>query len=125
MWLDPSFCLLASVFLGRKQRSLRPSREGECFWWPLLLAGLPVDLICLMLPGGFPLDLGEECDYLVCLLFLGWWLGNVRSGLLPSVRCRDIKHPAALLFLQSWGFQIDFLPSYHLSGFSFGRCLCL
>ena len=74
-----SFAYL-SLSLGGKQSQAKWVRKGF-FPWSLLLAGLPV---------GFPpyivvvlqFNLGEECDFLVCLLLLSWWSGNASLGYL-------------------------------------------
>lgn len=74
-----SFAYL-SLSLGRKQSQAKWVRKNF-FPWSLLLAGLPF---------GFPpyivdvlqFNLGEECDFLVCLLLLSWCSGNANLGCL-------------------------------------------
>lgn len=50
-----------------------------------------------------PFNLGEECDYLVCLQLLNFGSQKCQYGLPSSVGCRDRKHSAVLLFVQSRG----------------------
>lgn len=60
-----SFAYL-SLSLGRKQSQAKWVRKNF-FPWSLLLAGLPVGFLPYIVEV-LQFNLGEECDFLVCLL---------------------------------------------------------
>ena len=108
--LDSScqFCLPASVSLHRKGESQawkgRRIFSLDAYYWQ----GSWLTLLChlcqasLVLSERFPLDLREKWTYLGFLLLLGWRSDNTRYGW-SSVEWGDVRHPASILFLQSWG----------------------
>ena len=78
--------------------------EEEASTGHLLSAGVPISPPCLahvVWSAALPFDLGEECAYLSCLLLLGGESGNASPGLPSAFGQEILRHPAALLFLQS------------------------
>lgn len=95
------------LYLSGETSSLRPGGEGRiaslgvCRW-------LGFQFISPDIAEGFPFNLDEEYDYLVCLQLLHWWLGSVSLDCLPN--CSFVS-----LVLRS---QTSLLLPYHFQSFS-------
>lgn len=96
VWI-PQLCPFASLSQGRKKKGLRPNIGrvlpvvGKASSWsspPDVVRGTPVWVEGVMWLLGLP-------------SVLSWWLGDTESSS-PSAGFGDIKHSAALWFLQSW-----------------------
>lgn len=88
-----SFCERVEFHILEERRALLAI---YCQWGVPMVLGMPVVV------DRTPCDLGEESAYLHHLLLLSWGSVNARLGLLSSVEWHDIRHSAAVFFLQSW-----------------------
>lgn len=115
----PQFCLLVSVSLAGKPVAQAKWIRKNFFPWSLLLAGLLLGSPPYIVEG-LQFNLGEECDYLVCLLLLSWWSGNAS---LDCLFLLGVGTKNTLLFFCFFVFlsQTGSLPPYHFQ-FSSG-CL--
>lgn len=119
-----SWCPLAAQYLSASERSLRPSREVECFPWILtcqwgflyiaLTGGIRLTWLCQQDSNSI-WGRNEPFWAPLCCWVRAWetpYLGFLLLG--EVIRC-----PATMFLLQSWESSASLFSSSHLSRFSF------
>lgn len=92
------------------------AREESTFFSCLFSVGLLIHPPCqccqahLVLSEGLLLHLVEEWANLGSLVLLGWGSENARPGLPSSIGWGHVRHPAVVLFFQSWDPEPACLP---------------